>query len=151
NPASRVYLFPDATSKPLGITLQSFGATDATVRLKLPQGWKAKPESIPVKFAGKGDEARVSFDVTPTAAESTGNAIVEVALANGKKLSYALTNIDYPHIPAQRIFGNAAAKLVRADVKKRGTRIGYIMGAGDAVPDALRQIGDEVHLLPAAG
>jgi len=150
NPASHVYLFPDATAKPLSVTLQSFGATDATVRLRLPQGWKAKPESQPVKFAGKGDEARVSFDVTPTATESTGNAVVEVELANGKKLSYALTNIDYPHIPAQRIFGDAAAKLVRADVKKRGTRIGYIMGAGDAVPDALRQIGYEVNLLTDA-
>ncbi|MCU1231523.1 MAG: LmbE family protein [Acidobacteria bacterium] len=151
NPGARVYLFPDATPKPLTITLQSFtGATDATVRLKLPDGWKATPASAPVKFAAKGDEARVTFNVTPTAKESTGSAIAEVELPSGKKLSYALTNIDYPHIPAQRIFGEAAAKLVRADVKKVGSRIGYIMGAGDNIPEALRQIGYEVNLLTDA-
>jgi LmbE family N-acetylglucosaminyl deacetylase len=151
NPTSRVYLFPDTTPKPLTISLQSFaGATDATVRLKLPQGWKATPASAAVKFAAKNDEARVTFNVTPTTAESTGAAVVEVELPSGKKLSYGLTNIDYPHIPAQRVFADAATKLVRADVKKRGTRVGYIMGAGDDIPDALRQIGYEVNVLTDA-
>ncbi len=42
----------------------------------------------------------------------------------------------------------AEAKLVRADIKTagRGT-IGYIPGAGDAVPESLRQIGCTVEML----
>jgi LmbE family N-acetylglucosaminyl deacetylase len=151
NLGARVYAFPDATPKPLTVSLRSFsGATTATVRLKLPNGWKATPDAAPVTFAAKGDEARVTFDVTPTAAEATGNAVAEVELPNGRKLSYALTNIEYPHIPAQRLFPEASAKLVRVNVKKRGSRIGYVMGAGDNVPEALRQIGYEVNLLTDA-
>jgi hypothetical protein len=38
-------------------------------------------------------------------------------------------------------------KLVRADIKVTAKRVGYIMGAGDDMPDALRQMGVEVALL----
>jgi hypothetical protein len=96
------------------------------------------PESVPVTFKDKGDEARATFTVTPPAGESQG--VVQASASS-------LTDIEYPHIPAQRVFGDATAKLIRADVKKRGTRIGYIMGSGDEVPDGLRQIGYEVNML----
>ena len=36
---------------------------------------------------------------------------------------------------------------MRADIKHRGSRIGYIMGSGDDVPNILRQVGYEVTLL----
>ena len=42
------------------------------------------------------------------------------------------------------------AKVVRVNVKKRGTKVGYIMGPGDEVADALRQIGYDVTLLTDA-
>jgi LmbE family N-acetylglucosaminyl deacetylase len=151
NLGSRVYVFPEATSKIVLITMQSFvGATDAVARLKVPAGWSVSPASVPVKFASKGDEQRAAFTVTPPAGETTGQADAEVELPDGRKLLLSLTSIDYPHIPAQRIFGDAVAKLVRVDVKRRGSRIGYIMGAGDEIPEALRQVGYDVTLLTDA-
>jgi LmbE family N-acetylglucosaminyl deacetylase len=151
NLASRVYVFGDPKPKNVSVALQSFaGAGEASVRLKVPEGWSATPASVPVKFAAKGDEQRATFSVTPPAHDATGQASIEVTTADGRKLSYSLTNIDYPHIPAQRILGDAVAKLVRIDLKKRGTRIGYIMGPGDEVAEALRQVGYEVTLLTDA-
>src|SRR6478672_4300438 len=41
----------------------------------------------------------------------------------------------------------AQAKLVRADIRKKGDRIGYIPGAGDDIPESLRQIGYSVKIL----
>jgi hypothetical protein len=41
----------------------------------------------------------------------------------------------------------AAAKLVRVDLQRHGSRIGYVMGSGDEVPEALRQVGYDVTLL----
>src|SRR5947209_12316805 len=41
----------------------------------------------------------------------------------------------------------AEAKLVRADIRKKGDRIGYIPGAGDDVPESLLQIGYSVKIL----
>jgi len=39
------------------------------------------------------------------------------------------------------------SKVVRLDIKKRGQNIGYIQGAGDVVPESLRQIGYNVSIL----
>jgi LmbE family N-acetylglucosaminyl deacetylase len=151
NLGARVYVFPDVQPKQITIWLQNFGAaTPATVRLLLPNGWTATPTSSPVIFGKKGDEARAPFTVTPTAAEMTGAIGAEVDLPSGRKISTSITTIDYPHIPAQRVFGDATAKAVRVNVKKRGSRIGYIMGPGDEVAEALRQIGYEVTLLTDA-
>jgi hypothetical protein len=58
-----------------------------------------------------------------------------------------MTVISYPHIPPQVLFPNADAKLVRADVKVTAHKVGYVMGAGDELPEALRQLGCNVTLL----
>ena len=48
------------------------------------------------------------------------------------------------------MFPPAEAKLVSIPLKTEGKNIGYIMGAGDKVPEALRQIGYNVTLLSDA-
>ncbi|HEX7150676.1 MAG TPA: PIG-L family deacetylase [Thermoanaerobaculia bacterium] len=151
NLGSGVYLFPDTKPRQVTLWLRSFTADAAvSARLLLPQGWKADPISTPVKLAGKGDETTVTFTVTPPAHETTGNVAAQIDLASGKSITLGITELAYEHIPAQRVFGDAMARLVRADVKKRGSRIGYIMGSGDDVPVALRQIGYDVELLTDA-
>ncbi|MBV1925466.1 MAG: LmbE family protein, partial [Dokdonia sp.] len=51
------------------------------------------------------------------------------------------------HIPLQSLFLPAKAKVVRLDIERKGDYIGYIQGAGDAVPDNLEQIGYQVAIL----
>ena len=150
---SNVYVFPDAKPRPVSVTMRSFGMgdarLDATVSLALPQGWKAEPQSVPVTFNGKGAEAGAMFNVTPPAGETTGTIRAEVRVGE-TRISESITDIEYPHIPAQRILGEATAKAVRVDIKRRGARIGYIMGSGDDVPTVLRQVGYDVTLLSDA-
>jgi LmbE family N-acetylglucosaminyl deacetylase len=150
NLGSNVYVFPESKPKPVTVWLRSFGETQASVRLLVPWAWTARPASTVVNFTGKGDEARVTFTVTPPEKETTDTMLAEVELKNGKKLSLGLTAIEYPHIPAQRVFGDAGAKLVRADIRHTGNRIGYIMGSGDDVPNILRQVGYDVTLVTDA-
>jgi hypothetical protein len=139
-----VLVFPDAKSKRATVKVQSLGAVgDATVRLVPPQGWNVSPESATVNFKSRRDEADVEFTLTPTNGATSGAVIAEV----GNKPAFAMTNIEYPHIAGRRVFAPATAKLVRADIKRRGQRIGYIMGSGDEIPNALRQIGYDVVLL----
>lgn len=145
---SNVYIFPDAKPRPVSVAMRSFGVVadaklEATVSLVLPQGWKAEPQAVPVTFSGKGAEASATFNVTPSAGETTGIIRAEVKVGNAR-ISEAITDIEYPHIPAQRILGEATAKAIRVDIKRRGTRIGYIMGSGDDVPNVLRQVGYDV-------
>jgi hypothetical protein len=47
----------------------------------------------------------------------------------------------------QTLFPQASVKLVKLDLVKKGTNIGYIMGAGDEIPENLRQVGYTVTLL----
>jgi hypothetical protein len=111
------------------------------------QAWRSEPASTVVTFAKKGDEAHATFMVKPPKNEMTAYLAAEAETADGRKVDVGITNIDYPHIPSQRVFGEATAKLVRVEVKKTGSRVGYIMGAGDDVPTALRQIGYDVTLI----
>ena len=150
---SNVYIFPDAKPKPVTVWLRSYGATEGKLWLLMPEGWKSEPPLAQIKMSGKGDETRATFTVTPPAGESTAAIRAEFATGGdngGWGVLTGIVDIDYPHIPAQRILGPAAAKVVRADIKKRGTRVGYIMGSGDDVPNILRQVGYEVTLLTDA-
>jgi LmbE family N-acetylglucosaminyl deacetylase len=146
NMASGVYLFPDSKPRPVTVVLRSFGATAGDVRLLLPAGWKSDPAVMPVKFAGKGDEVRVPFNVTPAANETTAQMHVEVS---GSRTS-SLTELEYNHIPTQRLFNDIGARIVRVDVKRGGNHVGYIMGSGDEIPSVLRQVGYDVTVLSDA-
>jgi hypothetical protein len=147
--SSHVYLFPEAKARPVTAWMKSFGATNGTIRLNAPAGWKVEPASQTVTFSGKGDEQRATFTVTPPAADATAAVVAELTLGE-TKVTQGIVDIDYPHIPPQRILGDAAAKVVRADIKHAGQRIGYIMGSGDDVPNILRQVGYDVELLTDA-
>jgi LmbE family N-acetylglucosaminyl deacetylase len=147
---SSVYLFPEAAARPVTVRMRSFGAANGALRLRLPTGWSAVPASVPVVFAAAGEEAQATFQVTAPEAETTGEIGAEVALGDGEgafRLARGSVDIDYAHIPAQRVLRDATAKAVRADIRRRGERVGYIMGSGDDVPDTLRQVGYEVTLL----
>ncbi len=61
-----------------------------------------------------------------------------------------IVRLTYEHIPQQTIQSPAETQVVRADVQIAAKRIGYVMGAGDEVPDILRQLGCEVALLDAS-
>jgi hypothetical protein len=58
-----------------------------------------------------------------------------------------LIEITYDHIPQQTILLPSESKIVRLDIQKKGESIGYIEGAGDTVPESLRQIGYNVVII----
>ncbi|MEO5989546.1 MAG: PIG-L family deacetylase [Candidatus Eisenbacteria bacterium] len=142
-----VYLFPNALAHPVELTITSrAGKVEGTVSLALPAGWNAVPAAAPVRLAKVGEEARVRFSVTPSAGPATGTLAATIHVA-GVSYSRGLVRIDHAHIPVQTLFPPCEARLVRADVRIVGTRVGYVMGSGDPVPDALRQLGYQVTLL----
>ncbi len=55
--------------------------------------------------------------------------------------------IAYDHIPTITYFAPAKTNLIAISAKTVGKKIGYIMGAGDKVPEALEQLGYEVITL----
>lgn len=55
--------------------------------------------------------------------------------------------ISYDHIPTITYFAPAKANLLNLNIKTVGKKVGYIVGAGDKVPQALEQLGYEVKML----
>src|SRR5262249_24756497 len=58
-----------------------------------------------------------------------------------------LHTIAYPHIQTHRFYTRAETKVTVLDLKTVPLEIGYIMGSGDDVPEAIRQMGFDVALL----
>jgi hypothetical protein len=145
--SEKTLVFPDRKPKQVRVTLRNNGAEAAgTLRLRLPTGWSASPAEVPAALKARGEEFKATFTVTPPASQTSGTLAAEFE-AGGRVYRRGLVEIDYPHIPRQTLFPAAEAALVRADIERRGSRVGYVMGSGDEMPEALRQLGYEVVLL----
>ncbi|MFC5408397.1 PIG-L family deacetylase [Larkinella bovis] len=144
NLAERVYVFADNTPKTVEVVLRS-GRTGVagSLQLEVPAGWRVEPAQLPFDLKEKAQEVRVSFRVFPTAANSEARLRAVVTTQSSVKPAFAssLRIVAYKHIPTQTVFPAAEAKLVKLDIKVKSKNIGYIAGAGDEVPAALRQIG----------
>ncbi|WP_281979359.1 PIG-L family deacetylase [Tenacibaculum mesophilum] len=141
---NKVLVFSSEKSQKVTVEVRS-GAknTNGIVTLKAPKGWKVTPNEAKFSIDQKGDIQLIDFMVTPTQNESEG-VLKAIAKVEGKSYDKELIEINYSHIPKQSVLLPSQAKVVRMDIKKNGTRIGYIQGSGDAIPESLQQIGYEV-------
>ncbi|WP_298778289.1 PIG-L family deacetylase [uncultured Polaribacter sp.] len=137
----KVIIFSDDSQQKVVVEVRA-GANNVTgdVSLKVPTGWEVTPQKTSFNIKQKNDKQTVEFLVSPPKNQSEGKLKV-VAVSNGKNYKKQLVEINYNHIPKQSVLLNSEAKIVRLDIKKSGNYIGYIKGAGDAVPESLRQIG----------
>ncbi len=139
-----VFVFGSEQSK--SITLRVVATTEhfsGEVSLKAPSGWTVEPASLPVKLEGVGAETSGTFQLTPPAASGEGELR---AFFDGKP-AFSRQRIEYPHIESQTLIAPAQARLVRAKIANAARKVGYIPGAGDALPECLREIGSDVKIL----
>ncbi|MEX2336103.1 MAG: PIG-L family deacetylase [Fulvivirga sp.] len=149
NISESVYIFPEHQEKSIDITLKAGkSAIKGKLSLQIPSGWSISPRHHNFSLSRKGEEVQYKFKLQPPEGQSTGT-IKAVAEINGKTYSHSLNNIDYNHIPTQVLIPEAEARVVKIDIKKRGEVVGYIHGAGDAIPAALREIGYHVREMTA--
>lgn len=143
----KVLIFADENTKAIHVKVKAGkNNVNGNVALNHPAGWSVTPSTIPFSIPQKGQEQLVTFMVTPPDTESEGEISPIITIGNntyGKEL----VEINYDHIPKQSILLPSKAKVVRMDIRKSGEHIGYIMGAGDMVPESLEQIGYQVHII----
>ena len=143
-----VFIYADANPKQVLVHVKA-GKNDVrgSVRLKLPPGWTTDPVSATFTIQSKYDETTIPFSVRPMDGALSGT-LTAVADAGGASFDRSWHVIEYDHFPKQSLFPPASAKLLRLDVKRKRSSIGYIMGAGDNVPRYLTEIGYRVTLIP---
>jgi LmbE family N-acetylglucosaminyl deacetylase len=119
-----------------------------SLEFELPKGWKAKTDEVDLSFEILVRNSSQDFKIKLTSGGEEGKfdlkAFVKI---KDKTIDKSVQEIQYDHIPNQIIIRDAQQKLVLADVKIKGERIGYIEGAGDAVDEALIAMGYRVDFI----
>lgn len=147
-----VFVFGNQEPKRLDVSvIASADNLKTALALKAPAGWKVEPASVPVDLHGSESEATCTFHITPAAAAGEGTLRGVLISSDGRKrAAFSRQRIEYPHIEPQTLISPAQAQLVRANIENRGKRVGYLPGAGDAIPESLREIGSDVKILTDA-
>jgi LmbE family N-acetylglucosaminyl deacetylase len=140
-------VFPNNSSRRVDIPISAnVGKSSGEVRLDAPSGWRVEPASQHFDLTAPGQQTTATFEVTPPSPDSQ-DRLRAIATVGNREISVGTELISYPHIPAQTLFPPSETRLVRADIQTLARNIGYIMGAGDGEPDAIRQMGTNVSML----
>ncbi|MGE5205380.1 MAG: PIG-L family deacetylase [Chlamydiota bacterium] len=124
------------------------GAASGTLRLQLPQGWKARPEEAQVTFAHRGEKRQVSFNLTHPGLREGRQQIRAVFDSGGASYAEGYIVISRPDIDAFYYYEPAMQHVSVVDVKvPKDLKAGYIMGAGDDIPQVLREIGMNLTMI----
>jgi LmbE family N-acetylglucosaminyl deacetylase len=150
---SDLLVVPSATlgaSRRIAVRLENHQNAAATgaVRLVVPAGWTVEPAEAGFSLGAKGQRTAVTFTVTPARGTAPGRyEIAATATAGDRTCDLSMRTIAYPHIQTHRLYSRAVAQVRVLDLDVAPVSVGYIMGTGDQVPDAIRRMGRDVVLL----
>ncbi|MCY4188196.1 MAG: PIG-L family deacetylase [Bryobacterales bacterium] len=137
----------------LAVSLRSTSSEPVAghVRLDLPQGWSTDERSKPFSFRREGEIAAAGFVVRPAPDAEPGTyEIRAVAAHDGKSSAASFRRILYPGLETAYLSRPARHEAHVVDVDTvAGLHIGYVAGSGDAVPEAIRQLGAGITMLGA--
>lgn len=153
-PSAEVWAVGDTAARGVRVTVVNASRDSVRGELHLvpPEGW---PASAPVPFALAGADDRRTFEVPlrppPTLRAGTHRVRAVAVTRDGGDYASALGVVRYPHIRARTWSVPAELRVTAAPlVLPPLTRIGYVRGAADRVPEALRAVGLPVDVLDAA-
>jgi hypothetical protein len=140
----------DGSALPVRVTVHTEAPAEGTVALELPSGWRSEPAEAHFQLAAAGDSEPLLFSVTPAAAQSGSYSIGAVARSGGHSYKTGWQSVGYAGLPPYNLYRPAQLKTRKVDVKlAAGLRIGYVMGTGDLVPEAIAALGGAPHFLTA--
>jgi LmbE family N-acetylglucosaminyl deacetylase len=158
-PQISVNLTASAAVAPLGTSTIPFSVTvsnqqpdnaSGTLQLKLPSGWTSEPAEANFQLRpGSGQD--VHFTLHPGQLGDQSYDIAAIAQTGNRQFTEGFTTVGYPGLRPYYLYRPSTCRLRGVDVKlPPEVKVGYIMGTGDDVPMALREIGVQPHLLTPA-
>jgi LmbE family N-acetylglucosaminyl deacetylase len=154
-PAISVSIAPQAGIVPLGaksfdltVTIHSNvkGPAKGVVKLDLPEGWRALQEEF--STAKDNDSQTLNFHVTPGHLEEKAYKLTAVATYERHDYKEGYSVVGYPGLRPYNLYRASAYRTSGVDAKVApGLNVGYVVGAGDDVPQSLKNLGINVHFL----
>ena len=154
-PAISVSISPEAGIVPLSV--KNFGVTvkihsnvkgpaKGTVRLDLPQSWSAAPQEF--STSKDGEDETLTFAISAAGLQEKSYDITAVASYNGIEYKEGYRTIGYPGLRPYNLYHASTYRTSGVDVKVApDLNIGYVVGAGDDMPQSLVNLGINVHFL----
>jgi LmbE family N-acetylglucosaminyl deacetylase len=138
----------------LNVHLHRYGALpEESVQLDFQGDGVIVAEHSPVRFPAGQSVMHTSIAVRkPTRAKAGQTRGTLTAYLHGDEVPLMTAiPIRYDHIPHQEVWVDGSLPIVTADIAvPKGLQVGYIDGAGDDAPEALKQLGVTVKRLNAA-
>ena len=157
-PAIGVSVEPEARILPLNgsplqvsVTVLAERAAEGSVDLKLPEGWHCDPAERTFHSNGSGETEPLLFSVSPSGNVAARAYTVQAEAHTGGQVYTTGWHSDgYTGLRPYNQYRPADLETRKVDVKVApGLRVGYVMGTGDAVPDAIEALGVPTHVLSA--
>jgi LmbE family N-acetylglucosaminyl deacetylase len=120
-------------------------ASKVAVSLNAPAGWNVAPVA-PLEFSEPGDQL-VRFTVTPPAKPAPGSYPLRAFAKIGDE-SFSVSLEPLPSLPTRSWSEPPEATVHVLDLTvPLNLRVGYIAAENDMIPESLRQLGIDLHLL----
>jgi LmbE family N-acetylglucosaminyl deacetylase len=157
-PAASVTTAPDILLLPQDDKEQKQAAVQVTAnsnlsgraKIELVAGNRRQATDDAAFSLPRGNSRSYNFNVANSgrdAGKEYDYAVAHIKGSTNTDAYLAMRSINYNHIPSIRYFLSDPVAVLNIDLKTRGKKIGYIIGAGDKVPAALEQMGFDVTML----
>jgi LmbE family N-acetylglucosaminyl deacetylase len=149
SPAGVVPLGEKSFSVPVSVTNDQQDSADGTLRLDLPAGWTADPANVSFHLNAQ-ETAPFQFTIHPATLEAQSYTLKATAQSGNYEYSEGVKTVGYPGLRPYYIYRASSYRVRGVDVKVApNLSVGYVMGTGDDVPQALEEIGVHPHFLSA--
>jgi LmbE family N-acetylglucosaminyl deacetylase len=152
DPVSQVIPVGQKEARTVKVQVRSVmsGSSSTTVKVTAPSGWQVSPMSQHASFSTSGEVKTCQFQIVPTA-QKEGRFDIKASLDyQGKTYSEGYSVVTRDDLDTFYYYQPSIQKVSVVDVKiPNNLRIGYIMGAGDDIPEVLREVGFDVTSIPA--
>jgi hypothetical protein len=120
------------------------------LEVQTPAGWKVEPASQVVRLSGRNSERTYHFHLIQLGANPGRYRLRATLTFQGERYDQGFSVITREDLGAIYYYQPAAVEisLVNVEIPSK-LAVGYIMGAGDDIPNVLKQIGVNVKTIQA--
>jgi LmbE family N-acetylglucosaminyl deacetylase len=149
-PATQIILAGNNPSANLNVVVRTTADRgNGNVHPEAPSGWRIEPKTASVAFREPGQQS-AQFKELPDGAKEGRYQVHALLDADHRDYGDGYNLVTRPDIGGFFYYEPARQRASVVEVKiPQGLKVGYIMGAGDDIPDVLRELGLNVKLLTA--
>ena len=138
-----IMIFSEQKQQIISVTLTAHSkGQKGTINIIRPDGWEVEgPKEY--KLPKKDQQIILKYKISPL--KEAKNGSLEIKLNNED--AFAFKTISYDHIKEQIWFPKSSLRLSYLNLNIIPKKIGYLMGAGDLIPNYLKILNYDVELL----